>query len=221
MDDRPTGERLSTGVSALDRTLDGGLRPGSLVALVGGPDVPTEPVLYATAAPRPTRYLTALRPPDEVEADLERHGVRGATVGRVSGDELLADPGTHLGALDDGSTVVVDPITDAEQGGREAYRGLLAAGKRELRASGSVGVFHCFETTPPTLRRDLTLSRADHVWRIDLDVGDRVVPRLTVTKARGHAFPDRQFELDVAVDDVTAAFVGSRSPPPRGRPGRE
>lgn len=207
MDDGSADGRLSTGLSALDRTLGGGLRPGALVALVGGPAAPTEPVLYAAASPRPTRYLTSLRPADEVRELLDRHGVEGTTLGRVSGDELLADPETHLGGLDERSTVVVDPVTEAEQGGREAYRGLLAAGKRALRTSGSVGVLHCFETTPPTLRRDLTLARADHVWRIGLNAGDRVVPRLTVAKARGHAFPPRRFDLDVTPDAVTATPV--------------
>lgn len=202
-----TDGRHSTGLDALDRALGDGLRPGSLVALVGGPAAPTEPVLYATAAPRPTRYLTALRPTDEVEAALARHGVADATVGRVSGDELLADPETQFDGLDEGSTVVVDPITDAEQGGREAYRGLLAAGKRALRRQGGVGVLHCFETTPATLRRDLTLARADHVWRVDLAVCDGVEVLLTVAKARGHPFPDRRFALDVTGDDVTATPV--------------
>ncbi|MFB6281202.1 MAG: RAD55 family ATPase [Haloferacaceae archaeon] len=198
------GERRSTGIAALDRALGGGVRPGSLVAVVGGPAAPTEPVLYAVAAPRPTRYLTALRPADEVEAALDRHGAGGATVGRVDGDELLADPGTHLGGIDDGATVVVDPITDAEQGGREDYRRLLAAGKRALRRTGGVAVLHCFETTPPTLRRDLTLARADHVWRIDLTREGEPEVLLTVRKARGHDFPSRRFVLDVAADGVTA-----------------
>ncbi|MFB6304671.1 MAG: RAD55 family ATPase [Haloferacaceae archaeon] len=204
MDDA-TDERRATGLPALDEAFGGGVRPGTLVALVGGADVPTEPVLYAAAAPRRTRYLTALRPPDEVEAALARHGA-SATVGRVSGDELLADH-SHVEGLDEGSTVVVDPITDAEQGGREEYRGLLAATKRSLRRSGGVGVLHCFETTPPTLRRDLTLARADHVWRVDLVPEDRVAVRLTVTKARGAPLPDRAFALDVAADGVTATPV--------------
>jgi hypothetical protein len=202
--DGATGTRRSTGLAALDRALGGGLRPGSLVALVGGPAAPTEPLLYAAATPRPARYLTALRSADEVEAALARHGAGDVAVGRVSGDELLADPGTHLGGIEDDATVVVDPITDAEQGGREAYRGLLAAAKRALSRTGGVGVLHCFETTPPTLRRDLTLARADHVWRVDL-AGERAVDvLLTVRKARGHDFPDRRFALDVAADGVTA-----------------
>lgn len=206
-DGNSSTDRYSTGLDALDRALGGGLRPGSLVALVGGPAAPTEPVLYAAARPRPTRYLTALRPIDEVEAALARHGVEGVAVGRVSGEELLADPGAGFGGVDEGSTVVVDPITDAEQGGREAYRDLLAAGKRALRRTESVGVLHCFETTPATLRRDLTLARADHVWRIDLTAGDGVEVLLTVAKARGHPFPDRRFGLDVAADGVTATAL--------------
>ncbi|MFB6156369.1 MAG: hypothetical protein ABEJ34_00820 [Haloferacaceae archaeon] len=200
-----TDDRRSTGLPAIDRALGGGVPPGTLVAVVGGAGVPTEPVLYAAATPRPTRYLTTLRPPDEVEAALARHGA-DATVGRVSGDELLADH-SHLEGLA-GSTVVVDPVTDAERGGREEYRDLLAAAKRALRAGGGVGVLHCAETTPPTLRRDLTLARADHVWRVDLLADDRVEVRLTVTKARGTALPDRPFALDVAADGVTASPVG-------------
>jgi hypothetical protein len=194
---------LATGLAALDDDL-GELRPGTLVALVGGPDAPTEPVLYEASRPRPTRYLTGLRPPTEVRAALERHGVEEATVEEVTGPGLLSAPERAVSGLDARSTVVLDPVTDAEQGGREEYRAFLAALKRGLRMTESVGVLHCFETRPATLRRDLTLARADHVWRVDVLADGAVDVRLSVAKARGHPLPDHQFRLAVEADAVTA-----------------
>jgi hypothetical protein len=195
---------LSTGLPALDEALGGGLDPGSLVALVGGPDAPTEPLLYAAARPRPTRYLTALRPRAEVEAALARHDAGAASVEAVAGEALLDAPEDRLSGLDAGATLVVDPVTDAEQGGREPYRAFLSATARALRATGGVGVFGCYETRPATLRRDLTLARADHVWRLRLHAGARVTVRLTVHKARGRPLPDRAFDLEVAGDGLVA-----------------
>jgi hypothetical protein len=186
-----TGSR-STGVAALDRLLDGGVPAGGLVALLAEPGSPAERLAYAASAvdPARTRYLTTLRPAAEVRDALAAHGAGGATVARVSGDDLLSGPSGHVGSLAAGSLLVVDPVTEAEQGGREPYRDLLEATKRELRETGSVGLLHCPRTTPPTLRRDLTLGLADHVWSLTAErTRSGVARRLWVDRARGLALP--------------------------------
>jgi len=206
------GDPLATGLPALDRALDGGVLPGSTVAVVSPPAVESDPLLYAAATVRPTRYLTTLRPPSVIEAALAAHGATaegssGVAVEAVDGSALLDAPESHLDGLPPESLLIVDPITEVEQGERKAYRAFLATVGRACRMTESVAAFHCPDTTPATLRRDLTLALADVVLDVDLRVDGRVDPRLTVTKARGRPLPERQFSLCFSGDGVEATPV--------------
>ena len=180
----------STGVDALDNLLSGGVPAGGLVTLIADPSSPAERLLYAASAANRTRYLTTLRPPAEVRDGLAAHGATEATVAAVSGDDLLSGAAEHLTGLAEGTLLVVDPVTEAEQGGRGAYRDLLEALKQTLRETESVGLLYCPRTTPPTLRRDLTLGLADHVWSLSVErTPTTAKPRLWVRRARGLALP--------------------------------
>ncbi|AQL43399.1 hypothetical protein BV210_12165 [Halorientalis sp. IM1011] len=208
-DDRAPSGRLSTGVELLDSGLGGGIPAGSLVAVSALPRAQSEPLLYAMAAANSTRYLSALRPAEEVADSL----TTAAQVGRdaldvdvrgVDGDDVLASPEEFLGGLDAGSLLVLDPTTELEQGDRTRYREFLDTAKRALRMTDSVGLFHCHENTPSVLRRDMTLARADQVWDVRMDVVDRSVKTcLAVTKVRGGT-PFGLVELSFDEAGVTA-----------------
>ncbi|WP_336002195.1 RAD55 family ATPase [Halorientalis halophila] len=186
----PSG-RLSTGVDLLDSGLGGGVPTGSLVAVSALPRAQSEPLLYAMAAANSTRYLSTLRPAEEVSDVLAKTVAVGpddldVDVRGVDGDEVLGDPEEFLCGLDANSLVVLDPTTELEQGDRIRYREFLDTCKRALRMTDSVGLFHCHENTPSVLRRGMTLARADQVWDVRMDVVDREVRTcLAVTKVRG------------------------------------
>ncbi len=190
-DDTTPSGRLSTGVDLLDSGLGGGVPAGSLVAVSALPRAQSEPLLYAMAAANSTRYLSTLRPGEEVADAL----TSAVPVGKaaldvdlrtVDGDEVLGAPEEFLGGLAANSLLVVDPTTELEQGDRHRYSEFLDTCKRALRMTDSVGLFHCHENTPSVLRRDMTLARADQVWDVRMDVVDRSVKTcLAVTKVRG------------------------------------
>jgi len=190
-DDTTPSGRLSTGVDLLDSGLGGGVPAGSLVAVSALPRAQSEPLLYAMAAANATRYLSTLRPAEEVADALTTAAPVGKAaldvdVRSVDGDDVLGAPEEFLGGLDAGSLVVLDPTTELEQGDRTRYREFLDTAKRALRMTDSVGLFHCHENTPSVLRRDMTLARADQVWDVRMDVVDRSVKTcLAVTKVRG------------------------------------
>jgi hypothetical protein len=81
----------------------------------------------------------------------------------VSVDDLLSGAPEHLTGLAEDTLLVVDPVTETEQGGRGAYRDLLKILKQTLRETENVGLLYCRRTTPPTRRRDLTPGFADPV----------------------------------------------------------
>jgi hypothetical protein len=156
-------ERLPTGVPGLDEALGGGLPAGDLVALVAPPTSGAERLLYAFGTENPTRYLSTLRPPAEVRGAMAAVDLPDDRVDArsVDADALLDAPADHLSGLDAGSVVVVDPTTELERAGEDRYRSFLDDLKRHCRTTESVAVCHCPRTTPRTLRRDLTLARAD------------------------------------------------------------
>lgn len=180
-------ERLSTGLSLLDRRIGGGIPPGQLVALVSPPDVQAELLLEALSAPRGTLYVSTVHPPEEIRrrtpptAAGETAGDR--TVVQVSPREFLEEPDAWLSGLAERSTVVVDPTDDLEAG--EEYRTFLTALRTRLTETGSVGVLHCLERASPPEARWLTLKRADAVWELRVITGPLAVEsRLYVTKDR-------------------------------------
>ncbi|WP_136717277.1 RAD55 family ATPase [Halorientalis salina] len=202
-----TGD-LSTGVDLLDSAMGGGVPPGSLVALTAPPRAQSEPLLYEMAAANPTRYLSTLRTSEEVTeaitATLPSTSGVSIDVRAVDGDEILANPEQSLGSLDSHSLVIIDPTTELEQGDRERYRSFLDTCKRALRMTDSVGLFHCHENNPAVLRRDMTLTRADLVWDVCVEViDDNVRTRMAITKFRGGT-PFGLVDLNFSEGGVTA-----------------
>ena len=202
-----TGD-LSTGVELLDSAMGGGVPPGSLVALTAPPRAQSEPLLYAMAAANPTRYLSTLRTSEEVTdaitATLPSTSGLSIDVRAVDGDEILASPEQYLGGLDSHSLVIIDPLTELEQGDRERYRAFLDTCKRALRMTDSVGLVHCYENTPSVLRRDMTVARADLVWDVCVEVvEENLRTRLAITKFRGGS-PFGLVDLNFGENGVTA-----------------
>ena len=60
--------RLSTGIDILDRQLDGGIPPGSIVLLAADPASQSELFPYELTAARATTYLTTIRSAPAVQA---------------------------------------------------------------------------------------------------------------------------------------------------------
>jgi hypothetical protein len=204
-------ERLSTGIGGLDRALDGGVAPGSLVVLTASADSPGERLCYAAAAAHPARYLSTLRPGDAVDEAMD-----AATGGIGDGFDFRDEEDTpttvvdardaDLLAADDrfddlsaGETVVVDPVNPLERGDRETYRAFLDDLAGGLRPAGGIGVLHAQAVPETPGNRDLTLARADVTLELQREVEDRVAWSLLVTKVRRGSLPTEI--LSMAFDD--------------------
>lgn len=157
-------ERLAILEEPLTRRL-GAPVVGDLVALTADPDSNAELLGLAAARSRPTRYLSTVRPAEEVErvaAALDEPTT--VDVRRVRSDALLEEPAEGLAGLDRASVVVVDPASALERADRDRYARFLDRLKRHLRTTESVGLLYCPRLSPRALRRDHTLVRADVVW---------------------------------------------------------
>lgn len=197
--------RLSTGIEELDRALDGGVPPGRLVALVTSPGVQSELLLNRVLAQRDTLYVSTDRPAWEVTKDIEPGlGVGDVIVRDSSPEALLDSPASILEEMGVESNLVVDSINELELVSRERYREFISTVKRELFETGSMGILYGV-TVDHQSARDLTLRRADLVWRLQTTTTDTELEnRLFVPKFRGGAALTDAVKLEltdeVAVD---------------------
>lgn len=178
-------DRLSTGSEVLDRYLESGLPPGTLVALTAPPDTQSELFLQALAGERQTFYLSAVRPTEEVVETLDLHHSE-LTVLQKDPEAFLTEPEASLEQIEPQSNVIIDPVNGFEAGPRGQYVGFLNALKEYLRTTESVGLLHCIDAESNPILRSLTLNRADLVWRLHLTLTTLTVDtRLIISKFRG------------------------------------
>ncbi|MFD1634494.1 RAD55 family ATPase [Haloplanus ruber] len=197
-------KRLPTGISVLDRQLDGGIPPGSILLLSADPASQSESLLYEIAAARGTLYVTTIRSEQAVRDAIERYrgGVDRLSV-RDAGDYPPIDNATRLVKdLPESANLlidVVDPLEDAEP---TRYRRFLNELQTHMVNTGSIAVLHAMhgDDTP---NRSLTEHMADVVFDLRTDTsGSQIVNRLAVPKFRGGSALEETIKLKLT-DGVT------------------
>lgn len=186
MNSNSTLRRYTTGLPFLDRRLDGGIPSGTLLSIVAPPESQSELLLKQLVQTRQTLFVSTHRPPVEVKAWAESGSGQPVdlSVAHPTVSTLLDDP-SSIRPLPAESLVILDRITALEDHARETYLAFLNSLKEELRETDSVGVVHCPTNDRASSHRDLTLSRSDQVWKLELLFSSREIKnRLFVTKSR-------------------------------------
>jgi KaiC/GvpD/RAD55 family RecA-like ATPase len=207
------GERVSTGIATLDRHLDGGLRPGTMLAIVAEPSTQSETLMHSIMRKRPTLYISTVRRQAAVEDALDRSGTDRDVTVEYAGTEVplqneflveltgdrsasmefttetagIDDAYEAITAFDEPGTVVVDSTNPLERTDKApAYRALLNTLKTQVTETGGVGVLHCISHEGNPGFRETTLTLADMVWELDLvSVPSGNEYRLRIPKNRG------------------------------------
>lgn len=192
--------RLTTGVEALDRNLDGGLLPGSIVAFVSPPGSQSEQLLYELCAVRDTLYLTTDRTEQVIADTLQQTPMPTGDpdIRYVPGDAPLEKASFAFHDVHHGMNLIIDPVDNLELAAdRPQYQHFLNHLQNQMHNTDSIGVLHCLdgEHTPPL--RDVTLHMADTVFDFDVSVrGTDVETRLAVKKFRGGTAPRETLKLE-------------------------
>lgn len=193
-------ERLKTGISALDRELDGGIPSGSIVALAAAPASQAELFLYELTAARGTLYLSVDRTSDAVAKSIENAPTTTGdpTVRDVTGDAPLDNASKLIAALPDSSNLIVDPIDVLERSEPARYRNFLNELQNHIYNTDGLAVLHCLDGRDVPQLRDTTEHMADVVFELETTVkGDRIENRLAVPKFRGGRALSEVIKLDL------------------------
>ncbi|MFC6719125.1 P-loop NTPase [Natrialbaceae archaeon GCM10025810] len=197
------GDRLPTGIDALDRHLGGGLPPGTVVALVADPASQAEHVLYRATGVRGTLYLSTDRSRATVRRAVESASASAGnpTIRRVVGEGAIDEAIDLIGKLPNAANVVVDPVDELERRDRSTYVSFLDKLVERMAETDGVAILHCLDDGPPN--RSATLRAADAVFALEAaapGVGADVEHSLTVTKYRAEAGLTGTVALEFADD---------------------
>lgn len=167
---------LSTGLTSLDTHIDGeGLEPGSILAVQSPAHSVGRQFVFNLCADRPVHYVALGHDPDRFVDAI-------ATASAVSAEDIstksvpLGDPYETLeanldgldGDLEDGTTVIIDPITPVESLGDQQTATALRSLRAVVERNDALGIVLAMtdEKTPTPQGRWVTLSQADAVFSI-------------------------------------------------------
>ena len=197
-------DRLRTGIDVLDRKLNGGIPPGSIVALCAQPASQAELFLYELTAARGTLYLSLDRTGDFVSDSIDDAETKTGdpTVRDVTGEAPLDNATKLVSALPERSNLIIDPVDVLERQESTRYRNFLNELRNHISNTESLGVLHCLNGTRVPELRGTTEHMVDVVFQLETTVaGDRVENRLAVPKFRGGQALSDVIKLELA-DEV-------------------
>ncbi|MFB6122163.1 MAG: RAD55 family ATPase [Haloferacaceae archaeon] len=180
--------RLSTGIPVLDRQLDGGIPPGSLVLLLADPASQSELFLYELATTRRTLYLTTIRTDQAVRDAVDRYrgGISRLTVRDVDSAAPLDTANRLVKDLPEDSNLVVDVMNTLEATDTSRYRSFLNELQNHMVNTGGVAMLHAMKDGSSTATRNMSAHMADVVFDLQTEIrSNEIVNRLAVPKFRG------------------------------------
>ncbi|MFD1597577.1 DUF7125 family protein [Halobellus rarus] len=191
-------DRLSTGVSVLDRQLDGGIPPGSIVLLAADPASQSELFLYELTAVRASLYLTTIRSDQAVKDAIDRAPghVGDPTVRDVGGNAPLDTAHRFVRDLPEGANLIVDVVDVLEETEPARYRQFLNELQTHMVNTGGLAVLHGMKGDAEPRNRGYTKHMADVVFDLHTKIkGSEIENRLAVPKFRGVQPPEETIKL--------------------------
>ncbi len=235
---RPPGfdaELMETGIAQLDRTLCGGVSPGTVSVLVAEPASQSEQLLYEMTAVRGTLYLTNGRSKTNVQRAIEGASVdTGTPTIRVLGKEgwgkgksksgsesedkntneserALEQAETVIQKVPAEATVVIDTVEILERADRRSYRSFLNTLGEQMAETGSIAILHCFAGQRSPKNRPLTKQAADAVFQLESSVPDMDTDGDSDT-AIEHALAIRKYRADGSTPKRIGLEFGASKP---------
>ncbi|SNR23845.1 RAD55 family ATPase [Halorubrum vacuolatum] len=192
-------DRLATGIPVLDRVLDGGLPPGSVVVLKADAASQSELFINTFCGVRETQYVTTVRSTTTVERGIERSDAvdtESVTVHAAHDEEAIERTAAVVSELDTESTLIVDSVEPLERTDAETYRRFIDDLMTRVIDAEAIAILHAVRSEHDPENRVLTEQMADLVFDLRSRVtGTDVEHRLIVPKFRGGVIPEKPLKL--------------------------
>ena len=191
-------KRLPTGITVLDRQLEGGLPAGSIVFFGAQPASQSELILYELTAARGTLYLTTARSAEAIRDALDRCPVQtgNPTVRAVDGDGPVDQAHRLIRGLPDSANLIVDVVDVLEAVEPARYRNFLNEVQTHMINTSGLAIFHGLKTADTPTNRGITEHMADVVFDLETSVsGTEIENRLAIPKFRGGSALEETIKL--------------------------
>lgn len=189
--------RLSTGITDLDRDLHGGVPAGTLLVIRTDPATQGELLLKQLTNQRSTLYISTLRTEPDIRGWLDEntHQNRIEYTAMDTPIEVVKD---NISMVSKQVNIIIDPVNPLEDENYTQYVSMLQSVKTHLENTGSIGVLHILKTESAPENRSHTLAMADMVWDITQERnGSQLETRLMVKKCRSGVLPEDIAKIDL------------------------
>lgn len=198
-------ERLPTGVETIDGSLDGGLLPGTIVALTADPDGQSEFLLYELTTTRGTLYLTTERSESVVQhaIDTTIASAGKPTIRTLDPANPLREATELVEQLPEGANLIIDSMRVLERQEPQRYNEFLNTVTEVMQETNGIAMLHCLDRPEKTNNRGTTEYFADVVFDLEVSTeADAVDHRLTIPKSRRERAPSESITLDVSTQTI-------------------
>lgn len=180
-------DELPTGIEPLDRELDGGITPGSLVAYTAPPESQSELLLYELTAQRNTLYISTARTEPDIRNTLDEYigDFDQLQIEHTGGETPMENAAQLIQQVTDSANIIIDTVDIFEQTNRRRYINFINDVKNTLTNTDSLGIFYGLDGHQIHPLRDVTLSMADLVWQLTIEMrAEELETRLAIPKVR-------------------------------------
>lgn len=194
-------DRLPTGISVLDRQLDGGIPAGSMVTLAADPASQSELFLQELTAERGTLYLTTIRSDQAVRDAYDRATTRTGdpTIRDVGGDAPLDRANRFIRELPQNATLIIDVLDPLERARDSRYREFLNELQTHMINTESIAILHALKGEQVPENRDMSEHMSDLVFDLRTEItSSEIQNRLAVPKFRGGRALEEPIKLQLS-----------------------
>lgn len=202
--------KYTTGIHGLNRELDGGIKPGTLVAIETDADSQGDSILRQLAAQQPTLYISTTRTEKNVEEWLQDHelvvDMTHIHVKHIGGDHKSAAIDDYLDHLTTPVNIIIDPVNRMKSEDIEEYIQTLHHLKSHIQRTRRIGYLHvhdCLQCSADDNCQHCTATyrASDMIWKIESEVtGKEINTLLAVTKRRAGSTPRKPLKLEMGAD---------------------
>lgn len=194
--------RIPTGVTSLDRELEGGIPTGSIVVLSADPASQAELLLQtiSTRDDRETFYITTQRSREAVRDSYTRMPGDPAIprIQSVDAESPLDSASDLIKRIPEESTVIIDTANTLEEADAMRYRRFINQLQTHMINTGGIAILYSLDGEHVPVNRDISYSMADIVFKLLTRIdGEEVENRLVVPKFRGGSALEQAIKLEL------------------------
>jgi len=194
-------KRLQTGISDLDKQLNGGFPPGAIVTCTTDSRTQSELFFHRLLSQHDAGYISTIGNEATVEAEFAKspEDISNVNIGYASPDAMLQNSKSYMDKMNTYELIVVNTVSDLENSDyvdRGAYQEFLNWLQNIQQHTGCVVILHRFESQDENKYTHITNTMSDIIMELEEYIdGENVMNYLHIPKCRGGMSLDERMKI--------------------------